>query len=153
MQNVKNVTYIYDDGGRDAEGYRVSAVDCAVRAMAIALQIPYKQAHAEIATRKKRRCNLCGRVRKDVPKKDMSYILAAHGYKWFPAPIFAGRRVAGRWVAGRYAYAGDMPAGRIIVKMDGNYAAIIDGVLHDTFDSSQKMIWGYWAKHNSGVEV
>ena len=37
-----------DDGGRAAAGFRGYAKDCAIRAVAIALDLPYRQIHREI---------------------------------------------------------------------------------------------------------
>jgi hypothetical protein len=45
--------------------------------------------------------------------------------------------------------ADELPAGRIIVRLSGHYAAVIDGVLHDTSDCSRdgtRCVYGYWVK-------
>jgi len=56
---------------------------------------------------------------------------------WVPAPIFSGRKA-------KYY---DLPKnGRFIVRMSKHYAAVVDGVIYDTFDSSNKMVYGYWKK-------
>lgn len=128
------MAYIFDDGGRAAAGYKGTAGDCGARAMAIALQIEYKQAYSEIAEANKS-LGYGKSARNGVHKDTLGAILARHGYRWYPAPKFVGRK----------AYAADMPKGRVIARMSKHFAAVIDGVVHDTFDSTYKMVYGYWS--------
>ena len=59
------MNFIYDDGGREAAGFKGKTGDCACRAIAIATQMPYKEVYdlineygkAERANRKSRRGN------------------------------------------------------------------------------------------------
>ena len=37
--------FVYDDGGREAAGYKGKTGDCACRALAIATGMPYKEAY------------------------------------------------------------------------------------------------------------
>jgi hypothetical protein len=57
-------TFIFDDGGREAAGYKGFAGDCTVRAIAIATEKPYKEVYDALFemnrtsnTRKKTRCS------------------------------------------------------------------------------------------------
>ncbi|MEK9767811.1 MAG: hypothetical protein VW683_02720 [Betaproteobacteria bacterium] len=127
--------YIYNDGGR-SNYFKGTAGDCAVRAMAIALELDYKQVYNELA-----QANAKGRggvksARNGIYKEDFNRVLESHGWTWVPAPKFDGRK----------AYVGDMPKGRVIARMAKHFVAVINGVAYDTWDSTEKMIYGYWAK-------
>jgi hypothetical protein len=39
-----------------------------------------------------------------------------------------------------------MPTGTVIARQAGHYVAVIDGIPQDTWDCSNKMVYGYWAK-------
>ncbi len=43
---------------------------------------------------------------------------------------------------------GELPMGRIIARVSRHYVAVIDGVLHDTYDASRggtRCVYGYWS--------
>jgi len=127
--------YKYNDGGR-SKYFKGKAGDCAARAMAIALDIDYKQAYDELA-----KANAKGRggnksARNGIFKEDFDAVLKSHGWLWVSAPKFDGRKA-------RY---NDMPEGRVIVRMARHFAAVINGELNDSWDSSHKMVYGYWIK-------
>ena len=129
------MTFVQNDGGREAAGFRGKTGDCAARAMAIALEIPYAEAYRELAQANKD----SGRtksVRNGTMKKVLDRVLAGHGWVWHSAPKFDGRKA-------RYT---DLPPGRYIARMARHYAAVIDGTLHDSWDSRHKMVYGYWYK-------
>lgn len=103
--------------------------------MAIALDMNYQSARILIKSAvlngpKKNRS-----ISRGVTKSDFDRALRDQGWQWRPAPKFKGRKA-------RYS---DIP-GTAIVRMAHHYAAVIDGVLLDTWDSSAKMVYGYWAK-------
>ena len=130
------MTYNFNDGGRQAAGYKGKAGDCGARALAIALQIDYKAAYKQLA--QANADHGCAKsARNGISKQIYSQVLAQHGWRWVQAPKFIGRKA-------RYF---DLPTtGRYIVQMAGHYAAVVDGVLNDSWDSRNKMVYGYWAK-------
>lgn len=67
---------------------------------------------------------------------DFSFALKHLGWTWRKASVFRGRK----------ARASDLPSGRLIARMANHYAAVVDGVVHDSWDSSLKMVYGYWGK-------
>jgi hypothetical protein len=75
-------------------------------------------------------------ARDGIYKEDFSEVLKRHSWVWHSAPKFDGRK----------ARANDMPTGRVIVQMARHYAAVINGVVNDSWNSSEKMVYGYWAK-------
>lgn len=125
--------YVYNDGGRVEAGFR-SGTDCGIRAVAIACVVPYKEAQKilRFAAKKGKQGN--GSISNGIYKEDMTSALKSIGWVWQSAPKFDGRKA-------RYY---DMPKGRVIVRMAKHFAAVIDGVLQDTWDSSEKMVYGYW---------
>ena len=127
--------YNYNDGGRKASGRKGSAGDCGVRAMAIALGLDYDTCYKELAQANKD-AGYKKSARNGLMKEVFQSVLKKHGWTWHKAPTFFGRK----------AKASDLPEGTYICRMSRHYATAIDGVLQDTFDSSGKMVYGYWAK-------
>jgi hypothetical protein len=39
-----------------------------------------------------------------------------------------------------------MPSGTVIARQSRHFVAVIGGQPQDIFDSSEKMVYGYWAK-------
>ncbi len=146
-------TFVHDDGGRAAAGYKGDAGDCGTRAIAIALGIPYQAAYdlvnrAAAAERPRARKGRHGKVRPasrsgartGIWMPTMQRIMASQGWAWIPTMgIGTGCQV--------HLKASELPAGRLIVRLSGHYAAVIDGVLHDTDDCSRdgtRCVYGYW---------
>jgi len=141
------MTWVYDDGGRAAAGYKGDARDCATRAIAIATGIPYQQVYDainEVAQRERpsngRRSSARNGVRKTTGRK----FLADLGWKWTPTMgIGTGCTV--------HLRAGELPMGRLIVSVSAHLVAVIDGVIHDTHDCSRggtRCVYGYYHKED-----
>ncbi len=103
--------------------------------MAIALNMPYKQARKTIKDFAARGHQGNKAIAGGVFKDDLDAALQSMGWVWHKAPVLQGRKA-------RYS---DIP-GVAIVRMSRHFAAVINGELHDSFDSSDKMVYGYWAK-------
>lgn len=129
------MTYILTDGGRQAAGFKGAAGDCGVRAMAIALGIDYAVCYDELALANKAHGQPKS-ARNGILRNVYEHVLARHGYVWNSAPAISGRK----------ARASDLPPGKLIARQAKHYVAVIDGVIYDTFDSSEKMVYGYWSK-------
>lgn len=127
--------YKYDDGGRSEAGFK-SESDCGIRAVAIACELSYNEARAILKRSAKKGRMGTGQISKGIYKEDMTDALKTLGWTWRTAPKFEGRKAG-------YS---DLPKGRIIARMAKHYAAVIDGEIHDTFDSSEKMVYGYWCE-------
>jgi len=127
-------TFIFNDGGR-SHYFKGRAGDCATRAMSIALELDYKLCYDELAKAHSAKTGKRS-ARNGIYKDDFDTVLKRHGWIWHSAPKFEGRKA-------RYS---DMPQGRVIVRMARHFAAVIDGVLYDAWDSCDKMVYGYWAK-------
>lgn len=127
--------FIYNDGGR-SQYFKGKAGDCGARAMAIAMNLDYKECYNELAEENKRARGKKS-ARNGLYKEDFARVLNRHGWFWQSSPKFVGRK----------AKSADM-VGTVIARMANHYAAVIDGVPNDTWDTSRKMVYGYWEKIN-----
>lgn len=66
--------------------------------------------------------------------------MAELGFRWVATmAIGAGCRT--------HLRADELPAGRLVVAVSKHYTAMLDGVVHDTFDPSRcgtRCVYGYW---------
>jgi hypothetical protein len=125
--------FVYNDGGRFEAGYSYHVKDCVCRALSIISERPYREVQAEL----KRLDPASPRGRAGYPK-----YLAARGFAYIPVP--KGEVVL--------LSPEELPSGRIIVAIKEHIAAVIDGVLYDTYDSSVNgtvRIEGYYALPSS----
>ena len=129
------MTYVYNDGGRKEAGFKGNAGDCSVRAIAIAIGMDYKTAYKLIATANQNN-GKSKSARRGIDKDLYSDVLKTLGWVWVAAPKFVGRK----------AKCSDMPAGTVIARQAGHFVAVVDGVPQDTWNCSEKMVYGYWAK-------
>lgn len=142
---MESINFVYDDGGRAAAGYKDSAGDCTVRAIAIATQKPYKEvykalndlAHKHNQRKRKYKSKTAGR---GVHRCVYDEYLKNLGWRWKATTgIGIGCRV--------HLRADELPKGRIICRLSGHHTAVVDGVIHDTYDPSRnggRCVYGYW---------
>jgi hypothetical protein len=129
------MSYVYNDGGRKNAGYKGLAGDCGARAIAIALDMDYKTVYKLVAEENKN-MGFAKSARDGVHKFVMTAVLNRLGWFWVEAPKYKSRK----------AKAVDLPAGTYIARQARHFVAIKDGIPQDTWDSSEKMVYGYWAK-------
>jgi hypothetical protein len=145
---------VINDGGRAAAGYKGDAGDCVTRAIAIALEKPYDEVYDWMMAGKRwhadnHRDRTAKRIQKKgasprdgVNKKIYSKYLVAQGWKFHPTmSIGSGCKV--------HLRADELPKGRLVVRVSKHLVAVIDGVMHDTFDCSRegtRCVYGYYAK-------
>lgn len=128
--------WIYDDGGRAEAGFKGNTGDCVCRAIAIATEKPYKEVYDLInefaksertGKRKRKKSNARTGVYKNTIKKVMEH----YGWTWFPTMLVGqGCKV--------HLNADELPKGRIVVNLSKHSVAVIDGVIHDTYNSSDR---------------
>lgn len=145
----------YDDGGRAAAGYRGETGDCVVRAIAIATGLDYRLVYEEMATRAKahqarprsrRYVTRSGKPASTSPRDGVirpvyePYLLQVQGWAWTPTMgIGTGTTV--------HLAVGELPDGPIIAQVSGHLCAVIDGVVHDTYDPTRegtRCVYGYY---------
>lgn len=145
-----SIQFVKSDGGRVAAGFKGEAGDCATRAIAIATGMPYLDVYDklnEIGQRERTGCRKRGRshARTGVWRFAMHRFMESIGWK-FTATMHIG---SGCKV---HVRADELPAGRLVLSLSRHYAAVIDGVLHDSHDSSRdgtRCVYGYWSKGES----
>lgn len=154
--------FVKDDGGRSAAGFKGSAGDCVVRAVAIASARPYGEVYnalssgtrTERVTKRKRQ----GSARNGVSttRKWFKDYMASLGFRWTPTmAIGVGCTV--------HLADGELPMGRLVVAVSKHYTAVINGVVRDTYDPQRhtveigqtrgehwqreydRCVYGYWS--------
>ena len=157
---TRAMDFVRDDGGRAAAGFKGHAGDCVARAVAIASKRPYDEVYKRLAEgmgaqRKTKRSGKSVRSARNgvnVNRKWFRDYMASLGFEWTPTmQIGSGCKV--------HLLAGELPMGRLVVAVSGHYTAVINGVIHDTYDPtratifvengvqrmSHRCVYGYWA--------
>lgn len=165
--------FVMNDGGRALTSRMGTTGDCVVRAIAIALAQPYDEVFRELASqhkwleatrladdgwsqlvfepymsqqghKAKKGSRPHGReINPEEFPNGLSWLvydpyLRKHGYHWKAAPKVIGRR----------AVAADLPMGRLIANQEHHLVAVVNGVVHDTWDSRNDPVYGYYAPEN-----
>ena len=137
------MNWVYDDGGRKAAGFRGKAGDCGTRSIAIATRLPYRHVYALLNEQARRERPIRGRrssARNGVFRHTSQRVLESLGWRWVPTmKIGGGCRV--------HLKAAELPRGRLIVRCSKHTTAVIDGIIHDTYDPSRagtRCVYGYF---------
>jgi hypothetical protein len=138
--------FVFHDGGRAAAGYKGRTGDCVTRSIAIATGKPYQEVYDALnllaqterrSRRKKRRSN----SRTGVFRKTYQRYLESLGWQWTSTmSIGSGCQV--------HLRASELPRGPLVVKVSRHLTAVIDGVLHDTYNCSRdgtRCVYGYFS--------
>ena len=135
----------FDDGGRAVAGYRGETGDCVTRAIAVITGKPYGEVYDAlnglIKSKRQTRRIRGASARTGVPKGIEKEYLAGLGYQWTPTmSIGSGCKV--------HLKAGELPMGRLIVRVSKHLTAVIDGVVHDIYNpchDGTRCVYGYWS--------
>ena len=148
------VCFVYDDGGREAAGYKGRAGDCVTRAVAIAAELPYGEVYDALAegnatqraSKRERRSKSHTGVKTArsgifTKRKWFKDYMGGLGFNWTPTmQIGSGCQV--------HLREDELPTeGRLVLSLSRHLAAYIDGVLRDTCDGSRdgtRCVYGYW---------
>lgn len=138
------IEFVEDDGGRALAGFRGDTGDCVTRAAAIASGRPYGEIYAlvnDLALSERPRENRGrSRARTGVNKRTTRRLMAELGFEWQPTMKIGSGCLM-------HVREDELPFGRIVVQLSRHVAAVIDGVLHDTYDCSRdgtRCVYGYW---------
>lgn len=138
--SAPHMPFVKDDGGRAAAGFKGSAGDCVARSVAIASGRPYAEVYQALAsgrgeqrvTRRSGKKPASARNGINVRRKWFKDYMAKLGFRWVPTMhIGQGCKV--------HLVAGELPPGRLIVSVSKHYTAVIDGVVHDTYDPQRSV--------------
>ncbi|MFN0314740.1 MAG: hypothetical protein ACKVQA_06870 [Burkholderiales bacterium] len=142
----------FNDGGRKSAGFKGKADDCVTRAIAIAMERPYSDVYAAINQAAEHERGRKGRIgflaatgrgssaRTGVLKDTWKRFLRDAGWAWTPTMLIGSGCTV-------HLRGDELPSGRLIVSCSRHLVAVIDGVVHDTFDSSRdgnRCVYGYW---------
>lgn len=131
-----SMQFVYDDGGRAAAGFKGVTGDCVCRAIAIAAERPYKEVYDLIneyakTERKGSRKRGVSSARTGVYRRTIDKVMKHYGWTWFPTmKIGTGCRV--------HLRADELPTGRLVVSIAKHEVAVIDGVIHDIYNPSDR---------------
>ena len=154
------MNFLVDDGGRAVAGFKGKAGDCVVRAIAIATERPYREIYDAINREGKQESRRHARrstARGGVFKLTFKRYRLGLGWHWIPTmKIGQGCRV--------HLRSAELPSqGRLIVSLSRHLTAVVDGVIHDTYDPSRhgtRCVYGYFSRDavelpddDGGVEV
>ena len=136
--------FVYNDGGRAEAGYKGKTGDCVCRAISIALKLPYQQVYNElksfISSHRNCKSKKNSNVTTGITQKFCKKYLESKGWRWVPCmKIGTGCKV--------HLREEELPKGRLIVSASRHLTAIIDGVIHDTYDCSRdgsRCVYGYF---------
>lgn len=131
--------YQYNDGGRQAAGFKGHAGDCVARAIAIASGRPYAEIYRALSQGMgSQRASKRG---KKSPASARNGVATSR--QWFKDYMHA---LGATWTATMRIGSGctvhlnarELPAGRLVVSVSRHYTAVIDGVIHDTHNPSER---------------
>lgn len=145
---TNQTTFQFNDGGREAAGYKGRAGDCVCRAIAIAAQLPYQEVYDRLAEgnanqrRSKNSAKGSRSARNGISttRKWFKDYMAELGFVWTPTMLIgSGCKV--------HLKAEELPSGRLVCNVSNHQVAVIDGVINDTYDCSRggtRCVYGYW---------
>lgn len=139
--------FVYNDGGRGNSGFKGMAGDCLCRSIAIATDLPYTAVYELINAfaaqeRKSRKRTRKSSARNGVYRPTAHKIMRHLGFVWMPCMwIGSGCKV--------HLRADELPSGRLVIALSKHFTAMVDGVVHDTYDPSRegtRCVYGYWTR-------
>jgi hypothetical protein len=155
QNNNSRLPFILDDGGRAEAGFKGKTNDCVVRSIAIAASLPYAEVYAAIAKGVGGQRGSKGATPRNGVNTRFKWfqdLIGELGFSWVPT-MKIGQGCT------THLASGELPMGRLIVKVSKHTVAVIDGVIHDTFDPSReaevvnpdgsvriahRCVYGYW---------
>jgi hypothetical protein len=150
------IEFVYDDGGREAAGFRGTTGDCVTRAIAIATEIPYREVYdslhqralddrsqmARLELRYGKNARRHASPRNGVVRRIYDAYLKERGWVWVPTMhIGSGCRF--------HLRADEVPPGRAVIRLSGHVTAVVNGAVHDTYDPSRegtRCVYGWWER-------
>jgi len=144
--------FVENDGGR-SKYFIGTAGDCVTRAITIASGIDYKEVYDNLfgvikSDRQNNRTRLSKRKpgrsgttpRNGIFRQNYEPFLLANGFRWVPLmKIGSGCKV--------HLRGDELPKGRLVVAVSRHLVAVIDGVVHDTYDCTRegtRCVYGYY---------
>ncbi len=147
--------FVYNDGGRGAAGFKGKTGDCVCRSIAIITGETYREVYnsLNVLAKAERKPRGKSSARNGVRKITYNKYLTSLGMKWTPTMLVGqGCKV--------HLADGELPKGKLIVRLSKHMTAVINGVIHDTHDPQRctiiredgidriagRCVYGYWQK-------
>ena len=146
------ILHQYNDGGRSSSGFKGNADDCVTRAITIATGLPYKVVYDDLTRLSKSYVkNHNNKISRHLKKSGTSARTGIFREIYEPYIISLG----GVWHSTMKVGSGcqvhldekELPDGRLICSLSKHLCAVIDRIVHDTFDPSRegkRCVYGYY---------
>ena len=141
---ISDLSFEFNDGGREDAGFKGGVGDCVTRAIAIAEDRDYSEVRKELmeAVKMFRECSYShaarhrksNSVRNGTPKEVYRPYLLYRGWKRTALQKFGSSDR-------KHMKMSDLPLGVVIVEQRKHIAAVIDHTLQDTWDSRLSNKW------------
>lgn len=157
---MENLKFNYNDGGREAAGYKGKAGDCVCRAIAIITGKPYQEVYDALADgnanqrqakHNGRKSSIGSRTARNgimTNRKWFDNYMVQNGFVWTPTMLIGqGCKV--------HLRADELPKGRLVVSVSRHMVAVIDGVVNDTYDCTRdggRCVYGYYTYTGNPIE-
>jgi hypothetical protein len=146
--------WVRDNGGRDHAGDRN---DCVIRAIAIAAGKPYREVHSALIAAtaqyvKTSRSRVAGYIRQSRRGRYFDPANGSYAEIYRPYLESIGWQYTATKARKVRLRADMLPAGRLIVRVHRHLTAVINGTIHDTFNSGRaghRPVIGYFAARAS----
>ena len=142
------MSFLFDDGGRAAAGYKGDTRDCACRSIAIVTGLPYQQVYEMIikyaAAERPRGKTARSHPRTGVAMRTIHRIMADLGWVWVPTMgVGTGCQM--------HLDPNEMPEATLMVRVSRHITTMVRGSVRDTYDPSRggtRCVYGYWMKES-----
>ena len=125
----------FDDAGRSQSKRSRQQNDCTVRALALAVDISYDEAY-DILKEAGRKCGAGFHFKDWVTTAQVNNCK----FEWISFPATKGERRMNP-----QKFCNTFPSGKYIARVAKHVFCVIDGVVHDTFESAEdRCIYGCW---------
>lgn len=138
---MENNNFVFNDGGR-SRYFKGTAGDCVTRAISIVTEKDYKEVYDELFEIARQKSKNKPSPRNGVNKKVYDSYMKSLGYSWIPT-MHIGQGCTTHLIKE------ELPSGRIIARLSKHLVAVIDGIIHDTYDCSRggdRCVYGYYIK-------
>jgi hypothetical protein len=131
--------FLFNDGGRRLAGFAGVAGDCVTRSIAIATEQPYLDVYRALAdgtatARSMRGCKSRGRTARNgiqTRRQWFKRYMQSIGWTWTPTMLIGSGCTV-------HLDEAELPSGRLVVAVSKHYTAVINGVIHDTHDPTDR---------------
>lgn len=137
--------FVQTDAGRSKSRRPRQDNDCTVRALALAVEVPYDVAYDELARR--------GRKSHDRfrwPSRAKDDKVFGVQLRWIPLPAVKGQP---RMTPEAFCRSEEFRYGTWILKMARHVATVRDGVLHDIYPNGGRCVYGVWEVCGTATNV